>query len=74
MLADDHALVDLRLRADEHLAAILEVPQRIGHGLPFSIEISTPARRPGIGPLCGAQPWNTRFSTPVPRVSVRNSP
>ena len=21
-------------------------------------------------PLCGVQPWNTRFSTPVPRVSV----
>jgi serine O-acetyltransferase len=33
MLADDHALVDLFLRVDEHPPAILEVPERIGHRL-----------------------------------------
>ena len=40
----------------------------------FSMEIKTPRRRPGIGPLWGAQLWKTLSRTPVPRVSVRNSP
>jgi len=29
---------------------------------------------PGIGTLGGARKWKTRLMTPVPRVSVRNSP
>src|SRR5690606_14235428 len=34
MLADDHALVDLFLRADEELAALFEVPERVGDADP----------------------------------------
>ena len=32
VLADDHALVDLDAGIDHHRPAVLEVPQRVGHG------------------------------------------
>mmetsp|Transcript_23399 Transcript_23399/g.40937 ORF Transcript_23399/g.40937 Transcript_23399/m.40937 type:complete len:213 (-) Transcript_23399:2221-2859(-) len=33
VFADDHAGINIRLRADEHAAALFEVPQGKGHGL-----------------------------------------
>ncbi len=33
MFANDHALIDLFLRANEHAATLFKVPQGIGHGL-----------------------------------------
>src|SRR5215472_10257861 len=36
VLADDHALIHLGAGNDEKLAALLEVPERIGHGLAFA--------------------------------------
>ena len=31
--ADDHAFVEPVARGDEHAAALLQLPQRVGHGL-----------------------------------------
>ena len=75
VLANDHACVDVRLRADHHLAALLEVPQGKGDGgAVFHRDQNASAAARDRRPCAVPRSWKTRLMTPVPRVSVRNSP
>jgi len=54
-------------------SAIFQIPERIGDRLASLVETSTPLRRPSIVPYT-ARSREHAVMTPVPRVSVRNSP
>ena len=76
VLANDHAFVDRGVLTDEQRTAALRGrPGAYALDLPVALEISTPLRRPGTGPRMRRKAVEDRgLDTPVPRVSVINSP